>query len=92
MRAQKFYKPYRPLLVALDMAYTPGPRLSVNIPQHIRVMIESLQCPKHHKHPMLVIEGDGEEIKINCCCAEFKKQCLYLVSKFMVVRQKHKME
>lgn len=68
-----------------------GPSPSVNIPQHIRLMIESLQCPKHHKHPMLLLDGE-EEITVQCCCPDFKKQCLYLMSKFMVVRQRNRMQ
>lgn len=56
----------------------------MKIPQNIKEMVESLRCPKHHKTPQIMIDNE-DHLKIECCCADFKKQCLYLIGKMMLI-------
>jgi len=43
-----------------------------------RSVIEAVACPTHNKHPQIIM-GEDNEIMLQCCCAEFKLQCFYIL-------------
>lgn len=45
-----------------------------------KTIIESLECPKHKKHPEVSMDEKGQ-VNIVCCCHEFQSVCLYIVNK-----------
>ncbi|HWD88352.1 MAG TPA: hypothetical protein VG367_09515 [Mucilaginibacter sp.] len=45
--------------------------------------IRSLKCPKHHEQPKVTLT-ENQELRLETCCPDFKKQCLYLVKKLAV--------
>jgi hypothetical protein len=49
---------------------------------YIKSVVESLRCPLHKEHPEILI-NEEEHIRITCCCADFRKECLYLVEKLV---------
>ena len=59
----------------------------MEIPGEIASIIESLTCPVYKKHPKITYDENGE-FHIECCCPQFKKQCLYLIKKLMMLSAK----
>jgi len=45
-------------------------------------MLESIICPIYKQHPKIIINDDNS-IEMECCCDEFKEQCMHLLSKFL---------
>lgn len=42
--------------------------------QPVKMRLQRMMCRKHHKHPEVSIVGD--EIKMKCCCEEFKTELI----------------
>jgi hypothetical protein len=61
----------------------------MEIPRDIASIIESLTCPVYKKHPKIIYDKNGE-FHIECCCPQFKKQCLYLIKKLLMLSAKEK--
>jgi len=44
--------------------------------------IETLECPEHKQHPVIILDDDND-IKIVCCCPDFKVRCFQILKKLM---------
>jgi hypothetical protein len=49
---------------------------------NVKSVIEAITCPVHNEHPQIIMEG-GNAVKLECCCAEFKVQCFYILKKLV---------
>jgi hypothetical protein len=49
---------------------------------NVKSVIEAITCPVHKQHPKIVMDG-GNAVKFECCCAEFKVQCFYILTKLV---------
>jgi len=56
----------------------------MEVSNDIIAIIESLTCPVNKKKPKISFDENGE-FHIECCCPQFRKQCLYLIKKLMVL-------
>ena len=56
----------------------------MELTSELKGVIESLACPEHNKHPVVVI--DREKITLKCCCPKCKAQCHYLIKKMSNLR------
>jgi len=45
----------------------------------LKDVIESLVCPEHNTHPVMMI-GD-QKTTLECCCPKCQAQCHYLINK-----------
>lgn len=52
----------------------------------LKDLLESIECPEHHKRPEVINEGDG--IKITCCCPKFYNECIFLIHKISLLLAK----
>jgi hypothetical protein len=43
-------------------------------------VLGSIECPEHRQKPE-IIKDESHELLFECCCPEFKKECVYLVNK-----------
>lgn len=44
----------------------------------VKSFIGSIYCTTHKEHPHVSIDN-GDQVCVKCCCAQFQKQCDYLV-------------
>ena len=47
-------------------------------------VLDSIECPEHHKKPVFIRDNDNE-LQLSCCCYKFKRQCVYLVNKIAML-------
>jgi hypothetical protein len=59
----------------------------MEIPKDIVAIIESLSCPVYKQHPKISYDENGD-FHIECCCQQFKKQCMYLIKKLLMITSK----
>ena len=60
----------------IDGHHKPFSRMKIST--DITSIIESLTCPIYKKQPKISYDEHGD-FHIECCCPQFKKQCLYLI-------------
>jgi len=54
----------------------------MEISANLKSMMEYAACTVHHRHPILTTSKD-KKVKIECCCVDFKIECLQLCKKLI---------
>jgi hypothetical protein len=54
---------------------------------NFKSIMETVHCSVHQRSPKVTMDEYGR-IALECCCIEFKIQCLYIIKKILADRMK----